>query len=143
MHKSIQGMEILADNSVVQKYNVGDIPIYIANEHIEDFPDRQTVPHWNEGLEVIYVCKGTMYIVVNGKFHALGSGDICIIDAGCVHYLESNENNDCDYYVGIIEESIFSTASEIVRKYVNPVFHSYHPNIEIITSSSEYESKSR
>ncbi len=131
-------MEILSDYSISQRYNIANIPLYIRRETIYDFPGHKTVPHWNDGLELVYINKGSMYIVVCGKKHLLSSEDICIINPGCVHYFESCDDKNCAFYCGVVKDSLFSTSESIVENYINPLFHAYKPSLDFIPADSEY-----
>lgn len=122
-------------------YNIGSLPLYIVRKNIDSYPERKTCSHWNSGMETIYIQSGSLLITVNGVQSVLQQNDICIIDAGCVHYFEGIENQSCIYFRGIVDESLFCSLDSIVAKYIIPVFHSFHPNIEIITSDSPYNKK--
>lgn len=138
MSNTIHGMEILSDSSVIQNYNLAELPAYISFEDIQSYPDAKTVPHWNDALEVLNVTSGSMYIIVSGQKHLLREQDICLVNAGCVNYLESNGDNPCKYFIGVADESIFSSTGEITKRYLDPVFHSFHPNFDIIPASSPF-----
>lgn len=141
MNNTNSEMLILADNSINRKYNIADLPIYISKEEMNNYARHRTSPYWNDGLETVYVLNGSMNIIVNGVSTTLNKSDICIINSGCVHYFESNDENNCVYYCGVVDEKIFSTADGIIEKYINPVFHSFHPNIDIIASDSPYNER--
>lgn len=132
---------VLVDRSLAQKYNIEDLPLYIAREEIYDFPVHKTVPHWNDGLETIYVRKGEIYISDNGKKLLLKEGDIAIVEPGCVHFLESKNNENCIYYCGVASEEIFSNTAGIFDRYVGPLFHSMNPHILIIANDSDKSSE--
>jgi len=143
MPNSILGMTILKDDSVDLLYNISDLPLYIKKEELANFPKKRTAPHWNAGLETIYIESGSMNITVNGKTIQLNENDVCVINAGCVHFFESIADKNCIYYCGIADESLYSTADGIKTRYLQPIFHSYHPNIDIVRSTSRYSAQIR
>lgn len=136
MSNSILGMHILADFSLDINYNIGNLPIYVREGHISDFPEHRINSHWNDGLEIIYVHSGSMNIVINGITSALNPTDICIIDVGCVHYIEGIEGADCSYSCYVTSESTFTSLESVSTQYLNPLFHSFHPNASFISSDS-------
>lgn len=132
---------VLVDRSLAQKYNIEDLPLYIAREEIYDFPIHKTVPHWNDELETIYVRKGEIYISDNGKRILLKEDDIAIVEPGCVHFLESKNNENCTYYCGVASEDIFSNTAGIFDRYVGPLFHSPKPRVLVIPGEAEKSSE--
>lgn len=135
MLDSIYNMNILADYSIDMNYNIAKLPIYVNEESMSDYPDKKTASHWNDGLEIIYITKGNMFIIVNGRKYFVSAGDICIINSRCVHYFSCEDASDCRYHCFIIEESIFITNNEINKKYINPLFHPANPEISIINQT--------
>lgn len=134
MNNSILNMDILADYSIAMNYNIPNLPIYVSKEQLIDFTHLKTAPHWNEGLEIVYIKKGNMYIVENGSKLLVNEGFICIINSGCLHFFESIDNNNCQYICYVFEKTVLSSANSIMHEYINPLFHAYHPDISILNS---------
>lgn len=136
-NSSPEAIRILADNSARTTYNIESLPLYIARETLSGSTGMSTAPHWNEDLEVVYIREGQMSIVVNGEATIAKEGEIVIIDAKCIHYFTSIDNQDCTYFIGLLNETLFSAAEPIREKYINPIFHAYHPNIDVIAADSK------
>lgn len=143
MTNTILGMKILQDNSLAVNYNVADLPVYIAKEALMNFPDKKNIPHWNEGLETIYIKEGQMNLVVHGERVLLKEHEFGIIHPGCVHYFESIDDQNCIYYCGVVEEKLFPATEEITRKYIETLFHPLNPDIDILPADSEYNTQIR
>lgn len=137
MNNSILGMNILNDLSIDMHYNIADLSIYVNEERLTDFPDKKTYSHWNDGIEIVRIISGAMKIIIKDIEYYLNTGEICVISAGCIHYFESYNDMDCEYYCFIAEESIFSQNDSLINKYLNPLFHSINPTINIIHSESD------
>ena len=114
------------------EYNVSTLPLYIKQENILNYPNHATTPHFDSDMETIYIFSGSMYIIINGESILLNEKEVCVIDSGCMHYFTSNQDKECIFYSGLCNESLFSGAQLIQDKYINPIFHSFHPNYAII-----------
>lgn len=132
MNPSIYGMTI-KDESISKKYNIADLPLYLNKEDLMDLPHNRTVPHWNKDLETIFMLKGSMKVIANGVSHTINEREICIIQPGCVHFIEKIPDQTCVYYCGIFNESLFAASEGIIKKYITPIFHSMEPGIEIVS----------
>lgn len=132
MNHTILGMNILADYAIDMDYNIANLPIYVKEEKLSDFPGNQNLLHWNDGLEILYVSEGTMRIVSDGEKIIVSDGNICFINPGCVHSFESINDADCKYTCYIIEMSAFVVDNDIIQQYLNHLFHSFYPGIHVL-----------
>lgn len=137
MNNTILGMNILADYSIDMNYNIADLPIYVKEEKLSDFPGMQNLLHWNDGLEILFVSEGNMHIVSAGNKIIISEGNICFINPGCVHSFESINDSDCKYACYIIEISAFVTNKEIIEQYLIPLYHPFYPGIHLLDSKNE------
>lgn len=137
MHSDIE-LNIFPDQSTDVKYNISNLPIFICRYRLSQFNDIEAESHWSSGMETIFVKEGSLEININGTTHILKAGDICIIHAGCMHFLRNHSSTECIYYCGIVEEALFSAAKDIISNYINPIFHSFQPDAAIIRSDSEH-----
>ena len=138
MAEMVSGMEILTDSSLLQKYNVDDLPVYLNKESLFDYPEKRVTSHWNDGLEIVNVLDGCMNITVNGVEYEARQSDVIVIFPGYVHYFENIEGNNCSYYCGVFHEALLSSVDPIVKRYINPMFHSFHPGVIVFHKESEY-----
>lgn len=138
MENSFLGIRISGSKAMALRHNVGEIPLYISYHELDGFPDKKTIPHWSKGLETIYVQSGEMEVTADGRKLTLGANDICIIDAGCVHFLESIGGENCEFYCGVMAEELFSHTEAVLRRYIDPVFHAAHPNVAVVAAEDSY-----
>ena len=125
-------------NSLCTNYNIPGFPINLDREQLSAFLDMQSPLHWNDEMEIVYIEKGCMNAILNGECILLHENDILIINARCVHYFKSYKGHDCIYYCSLTNESIFTSAPEIKKKYIDPIYHSFSPNYVLITKDSKY-----
>lgn len=131
--RKLLDMPISSNQLLLTIYNVYDLPLYIQREQLSAFANRQTPLHWNDELETIYIVKGSMDLFANGSQRTLHEGEICIINAGCIHYFAANkESPDCTYICLLANESIFSYSPSIKEKYIDHIFHAIHPSYNTI-----------
>lgn len=133
---NLLGMRILQDDSIAQKFNAGGLPLYTARENIDGFPDRRTIPHWNVGLETVYIRTGTMKMNFAGKEIVLCENDIAVIDPGCVHYFEGLPDTECVYDCFVMDEALFPSVSSLKEKYLTPLFRAEKPAAGVLRANN-------
>lgn len=138
MSSDYSKMNIQPDYSIHMNYNTEGLPLFIDREDIMDYPFGKTIPHWNAELEVIYVYEGTMKIVANGITHHVNVGDFCFIDAGCLHFFENTDGQNCKYYIGLLHEGLYFANKDMTMRFINPVFHCFTPSIIHLTKDSPF-----
>ena len=133
--------EIIKDDVYNLGYNIASLPLYIKRDEIQLFNQKKVPPHWDDEIQIVYIRYGSMNTVINGERIKLNEKDICIINAGCVHYFEAFLDTECTYYTGLVDETLFTSTYSIKEKYLNPMFHSFHPNYYVINKNSKFHNE--
>jgi len=121
-----------------------------------------TLPHWHNHLEIIYISKETSEVYINGNLYLLGTGDILIVPPNSLHSILPLDMGD--YYAIVVGETLLSSIIEDdhINKSLQPIFrnrilspvliekcHADYPFIvpsmgiiikEVIEKSEHYES---
>lgn len=64
------------------------------------YTDVHFVPHWHSEIELIFVRRGKIQIIIDGSSYTASSGDLIICDGGLVHYSTSRHvNNELDFLI--------------------------------------------
>lgn len=99
--------------------------------------------HWHQFMEIIYVAKGHMSIVINGKHHTMGKDNIIFIGPGSIHSTKDlNEGNTMTYVLFFTPELIKSSLAEsIEQNYINNFLKYFHTDekYQIITAGKSQE----
>jgi mannose-6-phosphate isomerase-like protein (cupin superfamily) len=62
--------------------------------HTNDGPDDKDV-HVHDDCEVFIILQGKARMEIDGEFHPLATGDICIVEPGEDHHLIADEDDPC------------------------------------------------
>lgn len=67
--------------------------ISFDNAHILQWKYRnlRNIPHWHREYEIIYVCKGTAKVTVNGSLFTLSENMSVLVDGNSIHSIYSEE----------------------------------------------------
>lgn len=64
------------------------------------YTDVHFVPHWHSEIELIFVRKGKIQIIIDGSSFTANTGDLIICDGGLVHYSTARHvNNELDFLI--------------------------------------------
>lgn len=128
---------VLSDGTVMQDYNVSDIPLYIARGKLR--PGGNTISeHANLDLETIYVSEGEMTAQINGKDVHVLEKEILVINSSIPHSLRCGGDKDCIYSCGIANESLFTASRFMREKYIDQIFYSFNHDYILIKRNSPY-----
>lgn len=114
-------MNIMQDASEVIVYNCSDMPVYIHDNDLSDYPDRKALCHWHKDIEIIYVTEGEMNYHVNGKTIPLRERSCTVINSQHMHYGSSRYNHDCRFMCIRFHPGILNSDPSVYRKYVKPL----------------------
>lgn len=126
-----------SDFAIITDYNVEDLPLLVAKQDLLNIPKKQTTPHWNKDLEIVYIRQGSMMLTVNGDLIRLNEGDIFFIEPGSLHFFQHMEDCNCIYYVSLINESLFFASPLLTKKYINHLYHNIRPKGLFFPKGSE------
>ncbi|MCQ2509162.1 MAG: AraC family transcriptional regulator [Lachnospiraceae bacterium] len=143
MNTNYVSLTVHPDYSAHMDQTIGNLPIFFAREILSGNHLNKIPPHWNRELELILVQTGSIKIIGNGIQHQMNEGDIAIIDAGCFHYFENTSGSDTFYYIGLLNEAVFSANRNLTDRFVNPIFHCFTPGLTHLPVTSPFNSRLR
>lgn len=75
--------------------------------HYNIISQNQMSANWHENLEIIYVTKGSGYVICNSAFTEVSEGDVFIINSGMLHRM--TKNHSFEYYCLIVDSDFLTT----------------------------------
>lgn len=96
--------------------------IYSHESMLED-KNRYILTHWQKGMELLRVTKGSLQCLINGKEFQLQTGDICLINQDQLHRIYCLHNADCRFQCLLIDPALFTSHQEIYDLYIAPVLN--------------------
>ncbi len=78
--------------------------------------------HYHEYIEILYIVKGSFFILLDGEGHVCQKGDMVVINSMEVHNIQSPTNDPVDYIVVRFTPDLLYTTSQSIfeAKYVLP-----------------------
>lgn len=98
--------------------------IYLSS--LKDLPQRSTLLHWHEELQLVIDKQGRLDYTVENQQYALNEGDILLINSRCLHMGSQAGAEDAEYICIDFHPGIISGNSNslISRKYIYPLTES-------------------
>ena len=95
-------------------------------------------PHWHREFEVLRVQEGSLTVHLNNTQYLLNSGDILLIEGGCLH---TGEPHQCAYECVVFDPSMLKRQqNDVLEKYVSPLVYSkMHVNNMIKSDDQEIQ----
>lgn len=107
------------------KYNRPDVPLYIREEKISDYPSYNTMPHWHADFELIRIISGEMSCRVNTKVIHLHEDDCIFINSQQLHFEYSISKKECTYERILVHPKIFTDIETLQADYVEPFYNDF------------------
>ena len=78
--------------------------------------------HWHKEFEILRVLKGCITVHLNNTEYTLNSGDILLIEGGCLH---TGEPKQCVYECVVFDPSMLKRQqNDTLEKYISPIIYS-------------------
>lgn len=85
-------------------------------------PQYVMQPHWHKEFEIIRVLKGCFTVHLNNTMYTLKSGDILLVEGGCLH---TGEPQNSVYECLVFDPAMLKRQqSDAAEKYISPIIHS-------------------
>ena len=104
--------------SAIVNYDNPDIPIYIREESLSDYPSKQLPSFLKSDIEWILGISGQMKFEVGGSTQILAAGDVIMINAFQLFKGYSIDEGDCKFLRLIFKPEILFGNDALVEKYV-------------------------
>lgn len=79
-------------------------------------------PHWHKEFEILRVLEGQITIHLNNTQYLLKSGDILLIEGGCLH---TGEPQQCIYECVVFDPGMLKRQqNDTLEKYISPIIYS-------------------
>lgn len=118
-----------------------NIKVFFEEESIDQKRVHDLLPHWHDGIELIYVDKGSMYCKTNMEVFKLQKGDICFINRNQLHSLSCDGCNSCEHKTFILDLSMFNNNEDILNKYIKPLIEDRNFSHIRFTGSNSYAAR--
>lgn len=116
--------QIKSDKSEILHYDTPDFPVFIRKNYIPQNIDFTDVPiHWHDEVEFIYVLRGNIGYLIDGKKIILHAGEGVFVNARHVHRI-LNGYMDCELLCLIFSPLILCTTKLIASRMVSPILTS-------------------
>ena len=82
--------------NVYEKHRINDgrMP-FIFHDYLYEKGSRDLYENWHENLELVYVISGKMQALCNEKKIVVTAGEVVVINANYIHFLEALEDSRC------------------------------------------------
>ncbi len=112
--------DLMQDSSEIVFYDNPDIPVYIKEDDLSEYPDRRAICHWHEDMELILVTEGEMNYQINGRSILLKEQDCIVINSRQLHYGYSHLYHDCKFVCVRFHPKLLGVNQVIYKNYVIP-----------------------
>lgn len=112
--------DIMQDLSEIVFYDHPDIPIYIREDNLSEYPDMKAICHWHEDIELIYVMEGKMDYQINGRSILLQDQDCIVINSRQLHYGYSHHHQECRFSCIRFHPKLLGANLFVYKNYVGP-----------------------
>ncbi|MCQ4862690.1 AraC family transcriptional regulator [Pseudoflavonifractor phocaeensis] len=121
----MQRQEFSADPERVA-YDSAEMPLYIRNGKLSDYPNMAFVCHWHEDIEFLYVRTGRVTYNVNGELYTINAGEGIFINARQLHFGYSADKSDGDFLCILLHPLLLSTNAFLEQKYIVTVTENHN-----------------
>lgn len=112
--------DLMQDASEIVFYDHPDIPVYIKEDDLSEYPDRKALCHWHEDIEVIHIIEGEMNYQINGRGILLQAKDCIVINSRQLHYGYSYLYHDCRFVCIRFHPKLLGANQMLYKNYVVP-----------------------
>lgn len=102
-------------------YHSGELPIYIRDGSLSDYPSMGHPCHYHEDIEFLYAVRGHLTYSVNGQLCRIGEGEGIFVNSKHLHYGFSEDGANCDFFCILLNPVILSVIPYLEREYINPL----------------------
>lgn len=113
-------MNLMPDASEIVHYNNPDVPVYIQNDNLSNYPSKKALCHWHKDIELVYITEGEMNYHINGTTILLRKQDCVVINSHQLHYGYEHLHHNCQFICIRFHPNILSSNQAIYQKYVLP-----------------------
>ncbi len=112
--------DLMQDASEIVFYDHPDIPVYIKEDDLAEYPDRKALCHWHEDIELIHVTRGEMNYQINGRSILLKEQECIVVNSRQLHYGYSHRGRDCKFVCIRFHPKLLGANQTIYKNYVMP-----------------------
>lgn len=112
--------DLMQDASEIVFYDHPDIPVYIKEDDLSEYPDMKALCHWHEDIEVIHVTQGEMNYQINGISLLLQEQDCIVINSRQLHYGYSYFHHGCRFVCIRFHPKLLGANPMIYKSFVMP-----------------------
>lgn len=127
----------MQDAAEIVFYDHPDIPVYIKEDDLSEYPDMKALCHWHEDIEMVLVIEGEMDYQVNGRSILLQEQDCIIINSRQLHYGYSHLHHGCKFICIRFHPKLLGANQVIYKNYVMPFIE--NKGIEYLYYNKEYD----
>jgi len=132
----------VADNlSEIVEYDTPYLPIRTRKSKLSFFYNRSAICHWHNDLEFILILDGSMRYFVNGENYVLQKGEGIFVNSNRLHYGFSNQDDDCDFLVLLLNPSLLVRNSHIETKYIKPFVQDSNSDAIVLNDQIAWQSE--
>ena len=88
------------EKRVYERHDMSRLPVIL---HKDTVIGHSSTSNWHENVEILLFLEGNGAVYLENAPLDFSSGDICVIDSGELHRVESGEGGRCTYYCLIVD----------------------------------------
>ena len=88
------------EKKVYERHDMRNIPVIL---HRDTVIGRSCTSNWHENVEILLFVEGEGTVYLENAPLSFSEGDICVIDSGELHRVESGAGGKCTYYCLIVD----------------------------------------
>ena len=81
--------QMMKDASEIVHYDKKDIPLYIREGHLSDYPNYSAISHWHTDIEIIWPKEAPYKIICSSQAYNVDIDDILLICPAVLHEIFS------------------------------------------------------
>lgn len=116
--------DLMQDASEIVFYDCPDIPVYIKEDNLREYPDMRGLCHWHEDIEVVHILNGEMNYQINGSSILLEAQDCIVVNSRQLHYGYSHFHHDCRFICIRFHPKLLGANQAICKNFVTPLMES-------------------
>lgn len=123
MEDTVKEIVVRNDNSEIVPYTIPNIPMYVKEERMSDYPTMTAMIHWHDDIEFIHVISGRMMYMVSDRLIEINEGDIIFVNTQQPHGHRHIENEECVFNAVLIPTEVLKYPDTLIKKYVDSLFY--------------------
>lgn len=88
------------EKKIYERHDMSRIPVIL---HRDTVIGHSSTSNWHENVEILLFTEGSGTVYLEGVPYAFTAGDICVIDSGDLHRVESEKGTKCMYFCLIVD----------------------------------------